>query len=112
MAGAVGSKQALAIADRLDRVYFPVAIGMILLSGAALVINSSAFGWSSGFVIVGIAVLVLSSVVAGVMTSRAKSLAEQDGDVPTVSRPIYFNLGIQFVLIGFAVWAMFSKMGV
>lgn len=112
IAGAVGAKQALAIADRLDRAYFPTAIGVIFLSGAALVTQSSVFGWDSLFVIVGISVLVLSSVVAGVFTAQAKKRAENDGDISAVSRPIYLNVGVQLALIGFAVWAMFSKLGV
>jgi len=84
---------------------------VIFFSGVALVIHSSDFGWGSLFVNVGISVLVLSSIVAGVLTSRAAKLAENDGDISGVSRPIYLNVGIQLGLIGFAVWAMFSKIG-
>lgn len=72
--------------------------------------QSSVFGWDSLFVIVGISILVLSSVVAGVFTSQSKKRAEDDGDISAVSRPIYLNVGVQLALIGFAVWAMFSKL--
>jgi uncharacterized membrane protein len=43
--------------------YFPLSVVVVLLSGVALVLESDVRGWTTGFVVIGLVVIVLSGVL-------------------------------------------------
>ncbi len=93
--------------------FFGTAVGVMVLSGAGLVMLSETFGWGSVFVLVGIAVVVLDSVLEGaVFGPRLKRIADSDGgNVDEFRRTIAWNSASHLALFALAVWAMVVKLG-
>jgi uncharacterized membrane protein len=109
-----GPRKALAVADALGSKYFGTAFAVLLVSGVGLVLTSDAFGWGSGFVIIGIGVLVVEGALEGAVLGPAtKRLAESDDPVAFNGAPILrWGTLFSYALLVFAVWAMVAKPGI
>jgi hypothetical protein len=65
----------LAVDQKLGSIVFGTAIGVLLLSGIGLVLMSDTFSFTHVFVLTGIGVIVLSSVLEGVLFGPATKRA-------------------------------------
>jgi len=102
----------MAVDQKLGAVVFGTAIALLLLSGVGLVLMSDTFGFGHAFVLIGIGVIVLSSILEGTVFGPAtKRMLEDEGatQLPGVLR---WALPIYIVFFGFTIWAMVTKLGV
>ena len=102
-----------ALDDSVGPKFFGTAVGVMVLSGAGLVMMSETVGWGSVFVLVGIAVVVLDGVLEGaVFGPRLRRIADSEtGDVDEFRRTMTWSSASHLALFAFAVWAMVVKLG-
>ncbi len=107
-----GLTKALAVDEALGGRFFGAAMALLVLSGVWLVTISDTFGWGSGFVLIGIGVIVAEGVLQGAWLGPATKRLVAAGDSET-SVPSFFKWGAatSFALVAFAVWAMVAKVG-
>lgn len=93
--------------------FFGTAVVTLFLSGAALVIVSDRFSWGHGFVLIGIAAIVIEGIFEGALIGpRLTKIAESDTpDVDTFRRTLSWSTLAHFVLFAVVVWAMVVKLG-
>ena len=102
----------LAVDQKLGSIVFGSAIAVLLLSGVGLVLMSDTFGFGHAFVLVGIGVIVLSSILEGVVFGPAtKKSLEGEGAV-TLPPVMRWALPVYVVMFAFTIWAMVTKLGV
>ena len=106
-------KEALLVDEAVGGKYFGVAFVLLFGSGIGLVMDSAAIGWGTAFVLIGIGVAVVSGVLDGaVFGPRLKRMAESDdNDIVRAARLNRFAALNHLLLLGFAIWAMVSKLG-
>ena len=63
----IGIKAALARDEAMGNKFFGTAVGILLLSGILLVLDSDVYGWGDAFVLIGIGVIGLSGVDRGAL---------------------------------------------
>jgi hypothetical protein len=102
----------VAVDQKLGSIVFGTAIALLLLSGVGLVLMSDTFGFGHAFVLVGIGVIVVSSILEGTLFGPAtKKMLETEGatQLPSV---VKWALPVYIVMFAFTVWAMVTKLGV
>lgn len=101
--------------EKMSGVYFGVSSGLVLLSGVALVLTSDAFGWTDGFVLIGIAAFLLSGLLQGLVgrktNERLTEAATTGENVETAVRSWRLGSVWDFVILFVVIWAMVSKIG-
>ena len=109
-----GVAKTLAVDQWLGPRFFGTAVGLLLLSGIGLVVDSEVFGWGDAFVLIGIGVIVISSALEGAVFSPAmKKAAESEDELSdSTRRTIRWGLAVNGVLFVLAVWVMVTKLGV
>lgn len=106
-------KEALSVDEAVGGKYFGVAFALVVLSGIGLVIDSAAIGWGTAFVLIGIGVVIVSGALEGaVFGPRLKRMAESGAnDIDGAVRVNRVAALLHFLLLGFAIWAMVSNLG-
>jgi uncharacterized membrane protein len=109
-----GLKKLLALDEAIGSKFFGTAVGLLLLSGIGLVLDSDAFGWGDGFVLIGFGTIVVDGALEGAVFGPAlKRIARAEPeDVGAFKRLFRRSGAVHVVLIVFAVWAMVAKLGV
>lgn len=101
--------------EKRSGVYFGVTSGLVFLSGVALVLTSDAFGWTDGFVLIGLGAFVLSGVVQSTFGKKANERLSEAGttgnDIEPAVRSWQFGLVWDLVILSVVVWAMVTKIG-
>lgn len=108
-----GPRKAFAVVDALGNKYFGTSFAALLLSGIGLVLISD-YGFGSIFVVIGIAVLVVQSVLEGaVLGPTTKRLVEADDAAAVKNSPVLrWGTALTLALLVVVVWAMVAKPGV
>ena len=102
----------LAVDQKLGSIVFGTAIALLLLSGIGLVLMSETVGFGHAFVLVGIGVIVVSSILEGTVFGPAtKKMLEAEGATQLPSA-LKWALPTYVAIFGFTVWAMVAKLGV
>jgi len=102
----------VAVDQKLGSIVIGTAIGVLLLSGIGLVLLSETFDFTHVFVLVGVGVIVLSSILESTIFGPAtKKSLEGEGPVE-LPRVFRWALPIYVVVFAFTVWAMVTKLGV
>jgi hypothetical protein len=101
--------------EKRGRMYFGMTSGLVLVTGVALVLTSDAFGWTDGFVLVGLGAFVLSGVVQSLAGKKAnvgltEAAATGTGIEPAV-RSWQFASVWDLAILVVVVWAMVTKIG-
>lgn len=110
-----GTLRGVMIVDqKLGSIVFGIAIVILLLSGIGLVLMSETFGFGHAFVLIGIGVIVVSSIAEGVVFGPAvKRTAEAEEAGSTKIDPVFrWAVPVYIVMFGFTIWAMVTKLGV
>lgn len=114
LARTLGVKRVIALDAALGAKFFGSAVGLVALSGVALVLTSDAYGWGTTFVIIGLAVIVADGLLEGVVFGpRLKAMAAAP-DVPLADyrRFMSWSSAIHLALVVFALWSMVARLGV
>lgn len=108
-----GLRRAMERDEAVGRVFFSVAVGVLLLSGIALVLDSDVYGWGDAFVWVGIGVIVLDGIFEGAYLQRkGRQLAEMDEPPAPAVRSLLWQSGVVTAVFAVvAVYSMVSKLG-
>lgn len=103
----------IAVDVKLGSIVFGAAVGLLLLSGVGLVMISDVFGFGHAFVLIGIAVIVVSGIAEGVVFGPAtKRTAEAEAGGSREIDPVFRWAPLVYIaLFGFTVWAMVTKLG-
>ena len=103
----------LSVDEAVGAKYFGTAFALVFFSGIGLVIDSAAIGWGTVFVLIGFGVFIATGVLEmAVFGPRLTRMAESvDNDIDGATRLIRFSDLLQFLLLGFAIWAMVAKLG-
>jgi hypothetical protein len=107
--------EALKELEKRGRMYFGITSGLVLLSGVGLVLTSDAFGWTDGFVLIGLGAFLLSGVIQGLVGKKAnegltEAASTGKGIEPAV-RSWQFGSVWDLVILVVVVWAMVTKLG-
>lgn len=101
----------LAVDQKLGSVVFGTAIALLLLSGIGLVLMTETFEFGHAFVLIGIGVIVVSSVLEGTIFGPAtKKLLDTEGTTQ-LPKAVRWALPTYVVIFAFTVWAMVTKLG-
>lgn len=107
----------LRVSERMGpRIYGP-ASGLTLLSGIGLVLNGDAYGFGSGFVVLGMTVWILIAIGTGAYAGRREKRALQafeTGDDQTgqeTIRGMNWFVALEFALLTLVVIAMIYRWG-
>lgn len=101
--------------EKRGMMYFGVTSGLVLVTGVALVLTSDAFGWTDGFVLVGLGAFILSGVIQSLAGKKANERLTEAATTGSGIEPAVrswqfasvWDLAILFVV----VWAMVTKIG-
>ena len=109
----IGIKAALARDEAMGNKFFGTAVGILLLSGILLVLDSDVYGWGDAFVLIGIGVIVLSGAIEGLyVTPMVKRLSASGDDSPAAIKRFIWQAGSpSMLLLLFALFVMVSKLG-
>lgn len=109
---AAGSLRTVMIVDQKLGAVFGISIGLLLLSGIGMVLNSERFSFTHAFVIIGIGAIVVSSAVEGAVFGKATKHALAEGRDPMPLPPqMRWALPFYLVLFVLTVWSMVVKLG-
>jgi putative copper export protein len=113
--GPPAAGDALKELDKRGTMYFGITSGLVLLSGIALVLTSDAFGWTDGFVLIGLGAFILSGVIQSLVGKKAnqglnEAATTGNGIEPAV-RSWQFGSVWDLVILLVVVWAMVTKLG-
>ena len=101
--------------EKRGRVYFGVTSGLVFLSGVALVLTSDAFGWTDGFVLIGLGAFILSGVVQSLVGKKANErlteAATTGSGIEPAVRSWQFASAWDLAILFVVVWAMVTKIG-
>jgi len=101
--------------EKRGRMYFGVTSGLVFLSGVALVLTSDAFGWSDGFVLIGLGAFILSGVVQSLVGKKANErlteAATTGAGIEPAVRSWQFASAWDLAILFIVVWAMVTKIG-
>ena len=101
--------------EKRGRMYFGVTSGLVFLSGIALVLTSDAFGWTDGFVLIGLGAFILSGVVQSLAGKKANErlteAATSGSGIEPAVRSWQFTSAWDLGILLFVVWAMVTKIG-
>lgn len=113
LARTIGLKPVLDLSASLGGKFFGTAVGLVVLSGVGLVLTSDAYGWGSGFVLVGIGVVLADGVLEGaVFGPRLKRLAAAGEErTDTYVRTLAVSSAIHVALLLLALWSMVVRLG-
>lgn len=92
--------------------FFGIAVGLLLLSGIGMVLNSPAFDFTHAFVIIGIGAVIISGAMEGVVFGPAMRKAKEVDGPTQLSGPQRWTVPFYIVLFVVTVWAMIAKLGV
>ena len=107
-----GSLRKVVEVDQKIGALFGISIGLLLLSGIAMVLNSDRFSFTHAFVIIGIGAIVLSGAVEGAVFGRATKQALAEGRDPMPLPPqTRWALPFYAVIFVVVVWSMVVKLG-
>ena len=104
--------------EQMGRSYYPPTVVVLLVTGILLVLDSSVYEFQNGFVIVGIASVIVGILLGTkVFAPLAKSAvrAHNDADATAVARTYrrFRAFGVlDLAILVFAVFAMVTKLGV
>lgn len=106
-------KDMLSVDQAVGAKYFGTAFALVIVSGIGLVVDSATIGWGTAFVLVGFGVVIATTVIeTAVVGPRLTRMAESgDNDIDGATRIIGFSGLLQFLLLGFAIWAMVVHLG-
>jgi hypothetical protein len=104
----------MVVDQKLGSIVFGISILLVLLSGVGLVLMSDTFGFGHAFVLVGIGVIVVSSIAEGVVFGPAvKRTAEAEAaGTPKLDAVFRWAPVVYIAMFGFTIWAMVTKLGV
>jgi len=102
----------LAVDQKVGSIVFGTAISLLLLSGIGLVLMSETIGFGHAFVLVGIGVIVVSSILEGAVFGRATKKMLEAGGATQLPSALKWALPAYVVIFGFTVWTMVTKLGV
>lgn len=109
---ALGTLRSAMTADQKVGSVFGISIGLLLLSGIALVLNSERFSFTHAFVLIGIGAIVLSGAIEGTVFAKAtKEAMASGGERVELPRQFRWALPYYAVLFAVTVWAMVAKLG-
>jgi hypothetical protein len=96
-------------------VYFGVTSGLVILSGVGLVLTSDAFGWTDGFVLIGLGAFILSGVTQSLFGKKANERLTEAATTGSGIEPAVRSWQLASVLdltiLFVVVWAMITKLG-
>lgn len=103
----------LTVDQKLGSIVFGSAIALVLLSGIGLVMMSDIVSFGHAFVLIGIGVIVVTSVAEVVVFGPAtKRTAEAEAAGSIKIDPVFRWAPVVYVAIfGFTIWAMVTKLG-
>lgn len=111
-AGDEAGRSVRILSEKADR-YFGPAAGLTLLSGLALVLFTDPWGWTDGFVLVGIGVFAFSAVwqplVASKTEERLLTAIDTSRDVGPALGAFHRSAGVEIAMLLVALWAMVVK---
>ena len=102
----------LAVDQKVGAIVFGTAIALLLLSGIGLVLMSETFGFGHAFVLIGIGVIVVSSILEGTVFGPATKKMLEDEETTQLPSALKWALPIYIFIFAFTVWAMVAKLGV
>jgi uncharacterized membrane protein len=101
--------------EKRGRMYFGLTSGLVLVTGVALVLTSDAFGWTDGFVLVGLGAFILSGVVQSLVGKKANEglteAATTGSGIEPADRSWQFASVWDLAILVVVVWAMVTKIG-
>jgi hypothetical protein len=113
--GAPAGGEALRGLEKKSGVYFGVTSGLVLLSGVGLVLTSDAFGWTDGFVLIGLGAFILSGVLQSALGRKANQrlteAATTGSGIDTAVKSWQFGSAWDLVILLVVIWAMVTKLG-
>ena len=106
---------ALKALEKRARMHFGVTSGLVLISGVALVLTSDAFGWTDGFVLIGLGAFIASGVVQSLVGKKANEglteAATTGSGIESAVRSWQFASVWDLAILFVVVWAMVTKIG-
>jgi len=101
--------------EKSGGIYFGVTSGLVLLSGVGLVLTTDAFGWTDGFVLIGLGAFILSGVTQALVGKKANErlteAASTGSGIEPAIRSWQFGSVWDLVILVIVVWAMVTKLG-
>jgi uncharacterized membrane protein len=101
--------------EKRGKMYFGVTSGLVLVSGVALVLTSDAFGWTDGFVLIGLGAFILSGVVQSLVGKKANERLNEAATTGSGIEPAVrfwqIAAGWDLVILVVVVWAMVTRIG-
>lgn len=109
---AAGTLRGVMTVDQKTGAIFGISMGLVLLSGIGMVLNSDRFSFTHAFVIIGIGAIVVTGALEGAVFGKAtkKALAEGGDPMPLPSQ-MRWALPFYLVLFTITIWAMVAKLG-
>lgn len=108
----MGLRRVLRRDEALGNKFFGAVVGLLLLSGIWLVVDSDVFGFGDVFVWIGVGAIVLSGAAEAVFGPAMKRHAARGGDfTPDVSRTLRTDVAVHAAIFVVAVYAMVAKIG-
>lgn len=105
-------RDVMVVDQKLGAIVIGSAITLLVVSGIGLVMMSPVIGFGSAFVLVGIGVVVLSSILEGAIFGPAtKRMIEAEG-AERLPMGMRWALPVYVVVFAFTVWAMVTKLGI
>jgi uncharacterized membrane protein len=103
----------VAVDEKLGSIVYGIAVLLVLLTGIGLVLISDAFEFGHLFVLVGIGVVVVSSIAeVTVFGPATKRTVAAETDHSSSLDPVFrWAPTINILLFGFTIWAMVVKLG-
>ncbi len=109
---AAGTLRPVMTVDQKMGALFGGSIGLLLLSGIGLVLNSERFSFTHAFVIIGIGAIVVSGVVEGTVFGPAtKKALAAEGEQVQLPPQMKWALPFYAILFIFTIWSMVAKLG-
>ena len=113
--GAPAGGETLKGLEKKSEMYFGVTSGLVILSGVVLVLTSDEFGWTDGFVLIGLGAFTLSGVLQSAFGKKANQrlteAATTGSGIDVAVRSWQFGSAWDLVILFIVVWAMVTKLG-
>lgn len=113
--GAPAGGETLKGLEKKSGMYFGVTSGLVILSGVGLVLTSDEFGWTDGFVLIGLGAFILSGVLQSAFGKKANQrlteAATTGSGIDVAVRSWQFGSAWDLVILSIVVWAMVTKLG-
>ena len=106
-----GFDKVRAVDEAVGAKFFGSAAGLLVLSGIGLVLRSEVIGWTTTFVLVGIAVIIIDGILEQLVITPSLKRAAATEDPRTFRRAVWRGGGLHVVMLTIALWAMVAKLG-